>query len=77
MARKPKDPAPKVKTFTVKKCPFCYTYLAVTVTRCTACGKRIGAVDSSGWARKPFDWKAYAAAAIAIAIFLIYYFWAF
>jgi hypothetical protein len=79
MARKKKDQPPKVetKTFTVKKCPYCYTYVAVKEMRCKNCGKRIGTVDSSGWARKVFDFRAYSGAIIAIAIFLAFYWWAY
>ena len=79
MARKKKDSPAHVetKTFTVKKCPYCYTYVAVKEMRCEACSKRVGAVDSSGWARKVFDWRAYLGAIVAIATFLIFYWWAF
>ena len=79
MARKKDTAAKKVetKTFTVKKCPYCYTYMAVKDTQCKACGKRVGVVDSSGLARKLLDWRAYLGAIVAVALFLAFYFWAF
>ncbi len=78
MARK-KDPAAKVeiKTFTVKKCPYCYTYVAVKDMDCKTCGRRVGVVDSSGWARKVFDWRAYLGAVVAVTMFLTFFWWAF
>ena len=76
MAKKEKTKV-DVKTFTVKKCPYCYNHLAVTVTRCDMCGKRVGPVESSGWAKKTIDWKTYATAAVAVTIFLVYFWWAF
>ncbi len=79
MARKKKEPSAQVqtKTFTVKKCPYCYTYVAVKEVSCQSCGKRIGAVDRSGWARKVLDWQAYLGAIVAIAVFVAFYMWAF
>ncbi len=79
MARKKDSAADKVetKTFTVKKCPYCYTYVAVKDMQCNACGKRVGVVDSSGWARKVFDWQAYLGAVVAVIMFLAFYYWAF
>ena len=66
-----------MKPGNIKKCPYCYTYLAVKDRRCKACGKRVGAVDSSGWARKVLDWRAYLGALVAVIIFLAFYWWAF
>jgi hypothetical protein len=78
MTRQKKKTAPvKTKTFTVKKCPYCYTYVAVKDMRCKACGKRVGVVDSSGWARKVFDWKAYLVAIVSATIFAAFFWWAF
>ncbi len=76
--KKKKQPAyVETKTFTVKKCPYCYTYVAVKDGQCKSCGKRIGPVDSSGWARKVLDWRAYSGAIVAIALFVAFYWWAF
>ena len=79
MPRQKTKPPAKVatKTFTVKKCPYCYTYVAVKDSRCKACGKRVGMVDSSGWARKLIDWKAYSAAIVFVSLFLAFCWWAF
>lgn len=78
MARKKKTPVKaKTKTYTVKKCPYCYTYVAVKDMHCEACGKRVGVVDSSGWARKVLDWKAYLGAIVAIVLFGAFFWWAF
>jgi hypothetical protein len=51
--------------------------VAVKDGQCKSCGKRIGAVDSSGWARKTLDWRAYTGAIVAIALFVAFYWWAF
>ena len=66
-----------MKPGSVKKCPYCYTYVAVEDRRCTSCGKRVGAMDRSGWARKVIDWRAYLGAIVAVIIFLAFYWWAF
>ena len=77
MAKKKKSTATDVKTFTVKKCPYCYNHLAVTATKCDMCGNRVGQVESTGWAKKTIDVKAYLVAAVAAALFLGFYWWAF
>ena len=76
MAKKKKTTV-DVKTFTVKKCPYCYTHLAVNATRCDMCRKRVGPVESSGWAKKTVDLKAYVTAGVAVTVFLVYFWWAF
>lgn len=76
MAKKKKTVV-DVKTFTIKKCPYCYTHLAVNAKRCDSCHHKVGAVESTGWAKKPVDWKAYLVAAVAVAVFLSYFWWAF
>lgn len=76
MAKKKKTTG-DVKTFTVKKCPYCYNHLAVNVTRCDMCGKRVGPVESTGWAQKTVDWKAYLKATVAVTLFLLFFWWAF
>ena len=66
-----------MKSGTVKKCPYCYTYLAIKDRRCKSCGKRVGAADNSGWARKVLDWRAYLGAIVAVILFAAFYWWAF
>ncbi|MFZ7126032.1 MAG: hypothetical protein ACOWWM_07740 [Desulfobacterales bacterium] len=62
---------------TTKKCPFCYTYLQVQANRCDVCGKRVGEVDDTGWARKPIDFKGYLTAAAACGACAWFIWWAF
>jgi hypothetical protein len=76
MAKKKKTPV-DVKTFTVKKCPYCYNHLAVNVHRCDMCGKRVGPVESTGMARKTVEVKAYLKAIVAVAAFVVFFWWAF
>jgi hypothetical protein len=37
----------------------------------------VGPVESSGWAKKTIDWKAYITALVAAAIFITFFWWAF
>jgi hypothetical protein len=44
----------------LKKCPFCFTYLAIDAETCTACRKRVGEkMDRFGFAKKSVDWSSY------------------
>jgi hypothetical protein len=63
--------------YTTKKCPNCYTYLPLRARACISCHKRVGDVDKLGFAQKPFDWRAYLLAAVAMAAFVIFMWWAF
>jgi predicted amidophosphoribosyltransferase len=76
MAKKKKTTV-DVKTFTVKKCPYCYSHLAVNANRCDRCGKRVGPVQSTGWAKKTVDVKAYLIAIVSATLFIVYFWWAF
>ncbi len=60
-----------------KKCPYCFTYLSLQATRCTACDKRIDEVDKLGFASKPFDWFGYAIAIVSIIVFIVFMWWGF
>lgn len=60
-----------------KKCPECFTYLPLAAEVCSACGRPVGPVTSTGLARKPFNWRAYLAAAAAIAAFAAFVWWGF
>lgn len=60
-----------------KKCPQCYTYLALHARVCTACRAKVGEVDKLGFAEKPIDWLGYLLAAVTIAGFVIFMWWAF
>jgi hypothetical protein len=63
--------------YTTKKCPHCYTYLPLHASVCTSCHKRVGDVDKLGFAQKPLDWRAYLLAAVTMAAFVIFMWWAF
>ncbi|UCD78050.1 MAG: hypothetical protein JSW26_21975 [Desulfobacterales bacterium] len=63
--------------YATKKCPDCYTHLPLRAKVCTSCHVRVGDVDNLGFAQKPIDWRAYLIAAVAIAAFAIFTWWAF
>ena len=65
------------KRFTTKKCPFCYVHLPLDVKFCETCKSRVGEVDKLGFAAKPVDWKGYVIAAISMAVFALFAWWAF
>ena len=67
----------KGRVHMTKKCPYCYVYLQLHVTQCTACKKRIGEVDKLGFAAKPFDWTGYVLAVVSIVAFVIFMWWGF
>lgn len=76
MVKKNKTSAESRKV-TTKKCPFCYTYLKAEAEKCDACGKRVGEVDATGWAKKPVDVKGYLLALAACGGFYWFIWWAF
>ena len=41
-----------------KKCPYCFTKIKRTETKCVYCHKKIGPPDEHGMAQKPIDWFA-------------------
>jgi hypothetical protein len=63
--------------YATKRCPECYTYVALRATQCPACKSRLGEVDSHGMAKRTVNWSAYLSAFIAMAVFGIYIWWAF
>lgn len=65
------------RRFSTKKCPFCFTYLALHVNRCTVCKRKIGEVDKLGFASKPIDWSGYAIAIVSIIAFVVFMWWSF
>ncbi len=69
--------AKKESDYLTKKCPQCYTYLPLHAQVCTACKAKVGEVDKLGFADKPFDWLGYLLAAVSIAVFVIFMWWAF
>jgi hypothetical protein len=58
--------------FSVKRCPYCSTYLGLEVIKCDDCGRRVGPADANGIAKKPVDWKAYVTAAIMVGVFVYF-----
>ena len=63
--------------YTTKKCPFCYVHLPLDAPSCSACNNKVGDVDRLGFAVKPFDWWGYLVAAIFVAGFVVFTWWAF
>jgi len=60
-----------------KKCPFCYVHLPLDAKLCTTCKSKVGDVDKLGFAAKPTDWWGYLIAALSIAGFALFTWWAF
>ena len=60
-----------------KKCPECYTYMPLDAGVCPGCNRKIGEVDTLGFAKKPFDWRAYLSAVICIGAFAVFIWWGF
>jgi hypothetical protein len=71
------DKQTKIQTFTVKKCPDCYTNLTLDAVFCISCFKKVGKVDKLGMARRPVDWRAYTICGISWLVFILYVWWAF
>ncbi len=63
--------------FTTKKCPFCYVHLSLDAKLCTTCKSKVGDVDKLGFAEKPTDWWGYLIAAVSMAGFALFTWWAF
>jgi hypothetical protein len=63
--------------YTTKKCPFCYVHLPLDARSCTACKSKVGNVDKLGFAEKPIDWQGYLIAAVLMAGFAFFTWWAF
>ena len=77
MSPKKRSDSQKKMEYTTKKCPDCYVHLPLNAKVCHACQAKVGDVDKLGFGEKPVDWKAYIAAAIAIAIFAVFVWWGF
>jgi hypothetical protein len=63
--------------YTTKKCPFCYVHLPLDSQACTACKSKVGDVDKLGFAEKPIDRWGYLIAAVFMAGFAFFTWWAF
>jgi hypothetical protein len=64
-----KLPWVQAQHYSIKKCPFCYTHLAAAAERCSACGRKVGPAERTGWAKKPTDWRAYLVAIVFVVAF--------
>ena len=62
----------KQALFTFKRCPYCYTHLKLNATQCIECREKVGDVDKLGLAKKPFNYKAYLAALLWVALLAVY-----
>lgn len=65
------------QSFSLKKCPYCFTMLKLDTKKCDMCKKAVGKVNKAGFAEKYIDWKAYITAFLAWTAFFVYVWWAF
>ena len=72
-----KDKTPRQVVSRTKKCPYCSSYVKLNADRCDACNRRIGPANPYGVAKKPFNFKSYIIAILAVAAFVAYTYWAF
>ena len=63
--------------YTYKKCHGCFSRLQIDANRCSECGEKVGTVDKFGIARRPNQWKGYAAAIVLWIVFGYFFWWAF
>lgn len=63
--------------FRSKRCPYCSTELALHITTCAGCGKKVGHVDPQGRAKTLVDWKGYGYCLAAWILFGLFIWWAF
>ncbi|MBL0731613.1 MAG: hypothetical protein JJW03_01975 [Desulfosarcina sp.] len=63
--------------FTTKKCPECLTNLPLNSEKCTACGKKVGEVEKTGFAKRPINWTSYIISFLAWVALCLYIWWAF
>ncbi len=64
----------QLQTDPTKRCPYCYTPIKLEAEFCLECKRKVGPVNKLGLAKKPPNYKAYAAAILWITV-LIIYFW--
>ncbi len=60
-----------------KRCPECFTYVALDVTKCPMCKTRLGQVEKHGMAKRTVNWNAYFVFIAAFLAFAAYMWWAF
>ena len=59
-----------------KKCPSCYTYIALDAEVCPSCKKKVGMVDRHGMASKRVEWGKYLIAILSWITFGVYAYFA-
>jgi hypothetical protein len=72
-----KDREKLIRSYRTKRCPHCSTHLELQAAICQGCGRRVGEVNEHGIAKKPFDWKGYLMAVLAVGAFAGFVWWAF
>lgn len=63
--------------FVTKKCPECYAYMPLQMSRCPACNTKLGDVNELGFASRPFDWPGYLIAILSIIGLAVFVWWGF
>jgi hypothetical protein len=64
-------------SYSIKKCPECYTYLPLRTTKCPSCNTKLGDVDKLGFASRTFDWVGYLTAILIIIALVCFVWWGF
>jgi hypothetical protein len=64
-------------THVTKKCPSCYSYIALDAQICPSCKAKVGMVDKHGMASKRVNWGSYIAAILSWIAFGGYVWFAF
>jgi hypothetical protein len=60
-----------------KKCPQCFTYIPLDVSKCPSCKARVGRVDKHGMATSSTDWGSYLICFLAWVTLAVYIWFAF
>ncbi len=63
--------------YSTKKCPECLTNLPLNAEKCTSCGKKVGEVEKTGFAKRPVNWTSYIISFLAWVALCLYILWAF
>ena len=61
----------------MKKCPECFTYIAIDDKVCHSCKAKVGKIGKDGIALRPINWMSYIRALMMWVIFGLYIWWAF
>ncbi|MCP4689313.1 MAG: hypothetical protein GY859_14770 [Desulfobacterales bacterium] len=77
MAIKKKTKETHARVHLTKKCPKCYRYMDLKLSKCPSCGVRVGNVDEHGMAVRPINWRKYLSALVAWVALALFIWWAF